>query len=206
MTVSIKPIETTYNGYRFRSRLEARWAVFFDAVNTKYEYEKEGYALPSGPYLPDFWLPEVECWVEIKPVAPTERERRLCAELAHGTDKAAVIVAGVPGEESLYAYCSDGNDSSGGTGWWGDGDGYGQPYWSLTLHGDFCICSGNDCGSRVFSSPECGSSFGMEIVRDCRHDAASKNLIRAAYLAARQARFEPARRRTFDIGVNHGPA
>ena len=28
----IKAIETVYNGYRFRSRLEARWAVFFDAL------------------------------------------------------------------------------------------------------------------------------------------------------------------------------
>ena len=26
----IKAIETYYKGYRFRSRLEARWAVFFD--------------------------------------------------------------------------------------------------------------------------------------------------------------------------------
>lgn len=25
----IKPIETKYDGYLFRSRLEARWAVFF---------------------------------------------------------------------------------------------------------------------------------------------------------------------------------
>ena len=31
MEKSIKPIETNYKGYRFRSRLEARWAVFFDA-------------------------------------------------------------------------------------------------------------------------------------------------------------------------------
>ena len=30
--MNIKPIETVYNGYRFRSRLEARWAVFFRAV------------------------------------------------------------------------------------------------------------------------------------------------------------------------------
>ena len=27
----IKAIPTEYKGYRFRSRLEARWAVFFDA-------------------------------------------------------------------------------------------------------------------------------------------------------------------------------
>ncbi len=52
---SIKPIETIYNGYRFRSRLEARWAVFFDALGVKYEYEPEGFLLPSGKmYLPDF--------------------------------------------------------------------------------------------------------------------------------------------------------
>ncbi len=29
----IKAIETRYKGYRFRSRLEARWAVFFDALS-----------------------------------------------------------------------------------------------------------------------------------------------------------------------------
>ena len=29
---SIQVIETAYKGYRFRSRLEARWAVFFDAI------------------------------------------------------------------------------------------------------------------------------------------------------------------------------
>lgn len=28
----MKAIETRYKGYRFRSRLEARWAVFFDAL------------------------------------------------------------------------------------------------------------------------------------------------------------------------------
>ena len=57
----IKAIETIYNGYRFRSRLEARWAVFFDEIGIKYEYEKEGYDLGKlGWYLPDFWLPEYE--------------------------------------------------------------------------------------------------------------------------------------------------
>lgn len=64
----IKPIETVYNGYRFRSRLEARWAVFFDALGIEYEYEKEGFDLGKyGWYLPDFYLPEQNFWVEIKP-------------------------------------------------------------------------------------------------------------------------------------------
>jgi len=56
----IKPIETIYNGYRFRSRLEARWAVFFDSLHVQYEYEPEGFDLGNGLYyLPDF---RVKCW------------------------------------------------------------------------------------------------------------------------------------------------
>jgi len=66
-TQTIKAIETQYKGYRFRSRLEARWAVFFDALGLAWEYEKEGYDLgDAGWYLPDFWLPEQEVWVEVK--------------------------------------------------------------------------------------------------------------------------------------------
>ena len=40
-----KAIETIYNGFRFRSRLEARWAVFFDNLSVKYRYEPEGFDL-----------------------------------------------------------------------------------------------------------------------------------------------------------------
>lgn len=64
---NLKPIETTYNGYRFRSRLEARWAVFFDALGFSWEYEKEGFDLNGTPYLPDFYIPQWGAWVEIKP-------------------------------------------------------------------------------------------------------------------------------------------
>ena len=63
----IKAIETFYNGYRFRSRLEARWAVFFDKAGIPYEYEEEGFTVCGIPYLPDFYLPSFECYVEIKP-------------------------------------------------------------------------------------------------------------------------------------------
>lgn len=64
----MKAIETIYKGYRFRSRLEARWAVFFDALGVPYQYEPEGFDLgKAGYYLPDFYLPEQDRWVEIKP-------------------------------------------------------------------------------------------------------------------------------------------
>ena len=63
----IKPIETYYNGYRFRSRLEARWAVFFDKAGITYQYEPEGYSLANGNYyLPDFYLPRFDLHVEVK--------------------------------------------------------------------------------------------------------------------------------------------
>lgn len=63
----IKAIETRYAGCLFRSRLEARWAVFFDTLGIRWEYEKEGYDLgEAGWYLPDFWLPESSTWVEVK--------------------------------------------------------------------------------------------------------------------------------------------
>jgi len=46
---ALKPIETHFDGYRFRSRLEARWAVFFKTLGIEYEYEKEGFNL-SRPW------------------------------------------------------------------------------------------------------------------------------------------------------------
>lgn len=68
----MKAIETKYKGCRFRSRLEARWAVFFDALGIKWEYEPEGFELDDvgTRYLPDFWLPGFNSdglYVEIKP-------------------------------------------------------------------------------------------------------------------------------------------
>lgn len=65
----IKAIETKYKGYRFRSRLEARWAIVFDELEIEWQYEPEGFKLSSGEwYLPDFrvkWGP-FKAWVEIK--------------------------------------------------------------------------------------------------------------------------------------------
>src|SRR5215813_8185385 len=84
----MKPIETRYQGYRFRSRLEARWAVFFDAEGLTWEYERQGYDLGDGLlYLPDFWLPQVWMWAEVKPDefdgAELEKAWRLFALTGH---------------------------------------------------------------------------------------------------------------------------
>lgn len=95
------PIRTHYLGYLFRSRLEARWAVFLETLQLQWRYEPEGFRLPSGPYLPDFLL-ELwgeggrGYWVEIKPTDPTDREKCLVRELAESTGRNSYIVAGEP--------------------------------------------------------------------------------------------------------------
>ena len=66
MNSNIKPIETYYNGNRFRSRLEARWAVFFRTVGLDYQYEPEGFEMDGIRYLPDFYMPSIDRWFEIK--------------------------------------------------------------------------------------------------------------------------------------------
>jgi hypothetical protein len=82
----IKAIETVYDNHRFRSRLEARWATFFNAAGIPYEYEPEGYDLGKVKYLPDFYLPEQKCFVEVKGQKPIEEEiekAELLAEQSH---------------------------------------------------------------------------------------------------------------------------
>lgn len=99
----LKAIETRYKGYRFRSRLEARWAVFFDALGVGWEYEKEGFELISGRYLPDFWLPDVYdrsgqsgVWVEIKGQEPNQKELDLCEQLAIESGHSSNLFVGLP--------------------------------------------------------------------------------------------------------------
>jgi hypothetical protein len=63
----IQAIQTHYKGYWFRSRLEARYAVFMDWLGIEWTYELEGYKLPSGCYLPDFYLKKFHIFYIIYP-------------------------------------------------------------------------------------------------------------------------------------------
>ena len=95
--MTIKAIQTFYNGYRFRSRLEARWAVFFDTLGIEYLYEHEGYDLgDAGYYLPDFWLPELERFVEIKPFKLNDDEWRKADELSAQAHSYVMVLVGSP--------------------------------------------------------------------------------------------------------------
>lgn len=93
---TIKAIETHYKGYRFRSRTEARWAIFFDTLGIQWEYEKEGYELDGERYLPDFWLSTVNMWAEVKPGPFDKRARRLVEKLAKHTGAEVLMLDGTP--------------------------------------------------------------------------------------------------------------
>lgn len=103
--IELQAIDTHYKGYLFRSRLEARWAVFFDEMGLEWGYEDEGYKLPSGKYyLPDFHLTELDIYIEVKPKVLTKDELSLCLELSnfivtpkHGID--IILCEGLPSEK-----------------------------------------------------------------------------------------------------------
>ncbi|MFJ3878020.1 hypothetical protein ACIPW5_11230 [Streptomyces sp. NPDC090077] len=58
---------TVYASTTFRSALEASWAATLDNLGIDWEYEPELVTLPSGTrYLPDFHLPAIGTWLEVK--------------------------------------------------------------------------------------------------------------------------------------------
>lgn len=123
----IKAIETHYNGYRFRSRLEARWAVFFDTAGIPYEYEPEGFHLPNNEmYLPDFYLPSMRMYIEIKPKSSDELEyakrklSSLFSMFSYENNNLGVFVGlftGDPYDSEIEIYCYYYDDEGGGEGW-----------------------------------------------------------------------------------------
>jgi len=63
--IEAKP--TAYGDTTFRSVLEASWAANLDHYGIRWEYEPQTFTLPSGTlYLPDFRLPELGIWLEVK--------------------------------------------------------------------------------------------------------------------------------------------
>ena len=80
----IKSIPGYYSGVKFRSKLEANYAFFFDEYEIKWEYEVEGYDLDGLWYLPDFWLPEIKTFFEVKGILKNIEKPRKLAEALEG--------------------------------------------------------------------------------------------------------------------------
>jgi hypothetical protein len=93
-------IQTDFNGCKFRSRLEARYAVLLHNCGVSYQYEREGFDV-GRRYLPDFWLPALRLHVEIKGWTVTAAELDLCQALADETRCDVVIACGDPGHGTI---------------------------------------------------------------------------------------------------------
>lgn len=120
----IKAIETKYKGCKYRSRLEARWAVFFDQIGVKYEYEPEGFDFTDVPhvdqylapgdrrYLPDFWLPSLNSYIEIKPLLVPVDDAAVTKAFLLSQKHEVLIIYGPPGQNSYRVVsCRTGKES-----------------------------------------------------------------------------------------------
>lgn len=93
----MKALPTQWSGTVFRSRTEARWAVFFDVLGIRWEYEAQGFELSDGSrYLPDFWLPDFGLWCEVKGTDPAYRDWSRIEQLVLEGDHAFLILEGAP--------------------------------------------------------------------------------------------------------------
>ncbi|MBD0333040.1 MAG: hypothetical protein ICV66_10315 [Chitinophagaceae bacterium] len=114
----ITPIETIYKGRRFRSRLEARWAIFFDAIDIGWEYETEGFQIGNTKYLTDFKLlsfgsTKVDLFVEIKSRKPSIEEIKKCYDVSVGTNTDLLLICGMPGLPEFSTLGGDWNLKTG---------------------------------------------------------------------------------------------
>lgn len=192
--MDIKPIETVYNGYRFRSRLEARWAVFFDAIDAEWEYEPEGYKLPGGTlYLPDFLLKNVRgrgtknIYVEVKGILTETDLRKIDlfsdpARQGFPDGNHPIIIFGqIPDVVKIEKH-------------YVPGLGYVGPWWQFDFWKD-----GNEHfynlayseGDWYHTQPKAAKGGGLVLdYPDNPYDFVDEELTVKAYADARQARFE----------------
>ena len=94
--MAIKAIPTWYNGILYKSRLEVRYSVFFDNLEIEHIYEDQGYDLDGVAYLADFRLPDMGCYIEIKPENPTALEMIKCKKLAIERNTSVYCFMGKP--------------------------------------------------------------------------------------------------------------
>jgi hypothetical protein len=191
---TITALPTRYAGCHFRSRTEARWAVFFDTLGVPWQYEPQGFDLNGHRYLPDFWLPSLNAWYEVKGRPPTEHEEELALQLANGTGCNVYIVWGdIPrnpdtnGYDQIISPSRFGDEPRGIT-----------PVPNWDIYYAWCVCP--HCGKvgiqfeargeRVCPHPEHPEQRHPKFGRSDRGHTGNDRRLLAAYEAARSARFE----------------
>ena len=80
MTKRIPAIKTEYRGTVFRSKLEAKYARAFDILGIAWTYEDRNFMFDDGTcYAPDFYMPEIDTFFEVKGVIDSESEQKVKA-------------------------------------------------------------------------------------------------------------------------------
>jgi hypothetical protein len=84
-------------GVTFRSRLEYHWSVFLTTAGIPWEYEVRVFSEQGQRgYLPDFYLPEMKTWLEIKPTWPNDTEIEKAKMLTRLTGETMYFLVGPP--------------------------------------------------------------------------------------------------------------
>lgn len=85
-----------HQGYRMRSYTELRWARLLDAAGLFYLYEPHLHKIDNGWYLPDFYLPHVGIYLEVKGTYPTEEEKAKADQVMERTGKDVAFLVALP--------------------------------------------------------------------------------------------------------------
>lgn len=89
MEYNIKAIETKFKGFKFRSRLEAKWAAMFELLGWNWDYEPVDF----NGWIPDFVIyGKSPVYVEVKPVI--EFPEDVAAELEASGCKDEMLIVG----------------------------------------------------------------------------------------------------------------
>ena len=98
---------TLYNSITYRSKLEARWAVFFSSLGVIHSYEPRTFYFPehSGDlhqYTPDFGILTEYDFIEIKFSTPTNTEYAKVRILSQRGYKCAILAGGCNPDVQVY--------------------------------------------------------------------------------------------------------
>ena len=105
MAETIQAIETIWAGCKFRSRLEARWAVFFNAIgytigeDCLYEYQ-DVVSFDGTRYLPDFYFPKEKIYAEVKGTTEAlqkdSKKLGICIDYGGPLSDGIIILGNIP--------------------------------------------------------------------------------------------------------------
>lgn len=107
-----------HNGYKLRSYTELMWVKVMEAAEIFYLYEPELVRVDDGFYLPDFWLPNVGVYLEVKGQAPTREEIQKADAVMARTGREVFFLVGLPQADD-HGICNCGFLVRGAGGWTG---------------------------------------------------------------------------------------